>query len=57
MYIADAGNNRVRKVTASTEIITTIAGIGTQSYSGDGGQATAAAMYYPHGVSVDSAGN
>ncbi len=56
VYIADQGNNRIRKVTASTGIITTIAGTGTASYSGDNGPATSAALFYPEGVAVDSAG-
>ena len=38
-------------------IITTIAGTGTASYSGDGGQATAATMNSPRGVALDSTGN
>ena len=56
VYIADWGNNRIRKVTVSTGIITTIAGTGTGSYSGDGGAATSAALYYPGGVALDSSG-
>ncbi len=57
VYIADYDNQRIRKVTISTGIITTIAGNGgTGSYSGDGGQATSATFYYPHGVALDSAG-
>ena len=57
MYIADESNNRIRKVKASTGIITTIAGSGgTGSYSGDNGQATAAALYGPTGISVDATG-
>ena len=56
MYIADYGNHRIRKVTVSTGIITTIAGTGTGSYSGDNGPATSAALYYPIGVAVDSSG-
>ena len=43
-------------VTVSTGIITTIAGTGTASYSGDNGPATSATLYYPHGVAVDSSG-
>src|SRR5690348_2405703 len=39
VYIADVGNNRVRKIDAVTGIITTIAGTGTQGYSGDTGLA------------------
>ena len=57
MYIADSGNHRIRKVTVSTGIITLIAGTGTSSYSGDNGQATSAALYYPAGVVLDSAGS
>jgi DNA-binding beta-propeller fold protein YncE len=58
VYIADWSNNRIRKVTVSTGIITTIAGSSTSgSYSGDNGAATSAGMYYPYGVALDSAGN
>ena len=39
-----------------TEIITTIAGTGASSYSGDNGAATSAALYYPRGVALDTAG-
>ena len=57
VYIADTYNSRIRKVTGSTGIITTIAGTGTQFYSGDNGQATAATLYYPVGVSLDASGS
>ncbi len=58
LYIADTVNQRVRKVTVSTGIITTIAGSGgTGSYSGDSGLATSAALDSPRGVSVDATGN
>ena len=56
IYIADTYNQRVRKVMVSTGIITTIAGAGTSSYSGDNGPATAATFYGPNGVSVDTSG-
>ena len=56
IYIADYGNSRIRKVTVSTGIISTIAGTGTVSYSGDNGAATSATLNYPYGVAVDSAG-
>ena len=56
VYIADTWNHRIRKVTVSTGIITTIAGTGTASYSGDGGAATSATLYYPMGVAVDASG-
>ncbi|HKJ95574.1 MAG TPA: hypothetical protein VKA32_08100, partial [Gammaproteobacteria bacterium] len=57
LYIADAFANRVRKVDAATGIITTVAGNGTQGYSGDGGAATAATLNVPRGMDFDSAGN
>ena len=55
LYIADAGNNRIRKV--SKGVITTVAGNGTLGFGGDGGPATNAQLYGPEGVAVDSAGN
>jgi sugar lactone lactonase YvrE len=55
LYIADYGNNRIRKVSGG--VITTVAGNGTQGYSGDNGAATSAELNYPIGVAVDSAGN
>ena len=56
VYIADQYNHRIRKVTISTGIITTYAGTGTSSYSGDNGPATSAALYCPFGVTVDTSG-
>ncbi len=56
VYIADYSNYRVRKVTVSTGIITTFAGTGTFSYSGDNGPATSAALTDPSDVALDSAG-
>jgi uncharacterized protein (TIGR03437 family) len=56
LYIADASNYRVRKVTAAGTI-TTVAGNGQKGYSGDGGPATAASLNWPFGVAVDWAGN
>ena len=63
LYIDDSNNNVIRKVTISTGIISTIvgngygAGTGTGGYSGDGGQATAAELYIPDGILLDSLGN
>ena len=57
MYIGDRDNDRIRMVTVSTGIITTIAGTGTGSYSGDNGPATSAALNQPIGVTLDSAGS
>jgi len=57
VYIADYFNNRIRKVDASTKIITTIAGTGTAGYSGDGGAATSAKLNGPAGIVTDASGN
>jgi hypothetical protein len=57
LFIADSGNNAVRKVTASTGVITTVAGNGTAGYSGDGGSATQANLNFPTSAFVDAAGN
>ncbi len=64
---ADMGNNRVRVVAEATGTfygqamtkgdIYTVAGNGTQGYSGDGGPATGAELDQPFGVGVDAAGN
>jgi hypothetical protein len=51
VYIADCGNNRVRKVNTSG-IIDTVAGTGVAGYSGDGGLATNAALGCPFGVAM-----
>ena len=56
LYIADSGNQRIRKVIIATGIINTIAGTGTGGYSGDNDPATAAGLFYPTGVSIDSSG-
>jgi trimeric autotransporter adhesin len=63
LYLADVGNNVIRKITASTGIITTVAGNGvgagtaTGGFSGDGGLATQAELKKPNGIAVDSDGN
>jgi len=56
IYIPDEFNNRVRKVDTSGTI-TTVAGDGTQGFSGDGGPAASAQLWYPAGVALDAAGN
>jgi len=56
IYIADNGNNRIRKVTASAGDISTIAGNGTSGYTGDGGAATSAKIAM-RGMAADSSGN
>src|SRR5581483_4502046 len=56
LFIADTVNNCIRRVDASG-VITTIAGNGTQGYSGDGGMATGAKLNNPYSVALDAAGN
>ena len=57
VYIADNSNKRVRKVTVTSGIITTIAGSGSASLNGDdGGPATSAGLNDPRGVAVDTSG-
>jgi hypothetical protein len=57
IYIADKNNQRIRKVTAATGLITTVAGNGSYGFSGDGGAATSAKLAFPNGVAVDNSGN
>ena len=56
LYIADQSNNRIRQV-ATNGIITTVAGNGGSSYSGDRGPATNATLSGPTSVAVDTLGN
>ena len=56
LYIADSSNRRVRKVTVSTGVISTLAGDGRVGTGGDGGQATQAQFLLPYGVTVDRSG-
>ena len=57
VYIGDFNNHRIRKVTAATSIISTVAGTGTGGYSGDGDAATSALIKRPYCVTIDSSGN
>jgi sugar lactone lactonase YvrE len=57
LFIADAGNNRVREVSKATGVITTIAGTGTAGFSGDGGPATAARLNIPASLALSQMGN
>ncbi len=56
ILIADAGNQRIRRVDAAG-VITTVAGNGTFGYSGDGGLATSARLGFPMGVALGGGGS
>lgn len=57
IYIADSAHSRIRKVTAATGLISTIAGNGNPAYTGDGGPAINATVTLPSGLALDGAGN
>jgi hypothetical protein len=57
IFIADSGDNRIRRVDGTTQAITTVAFNGQVTFSGDGGPATLASMAAPNKVAVDPAGN
>jgi hypothetical protein len=57
LYIADSGNNRIRKIAAATGIVTTVAGNGAMGSGGEGVPATSAELNNPLGVTIDAAGN
>ncbi len=57
IFIADTGNERIRKVSAGTGVIMPLAGNGTFGFSGDGGPATSAMLAQPNDVFGDASGN
>jgi sugar lactone lactonase YvrE len=57
IYIADAGNRRVRRVDSATGSITTVVGNGDHTYVPEDGPATTIALYYPNDVALDSYGH
>jgi sugar lactone lactonase YvrE len=57
LYIADSGNNRVRKIYAGTSVIQTITGTDSEQFAGDGGAASAASLYGPYALSFSQAGD
>jgi mucin-19 len=56
LYIAETNNHRIRKLTPNG-VMTTVAGSGTNGFSGDGGLAASAQLSYPNDVAADAAGN
>lgn len=57
VFIADAGNHRIRRVDAATQVISTVAGTGEAGFSGDGGPAISAQLSSPRFLAFDPAGN
>src|SRR5262249_7230909 len=57
LYFSDRGNQRVRKVTAATGVINTIAGVGAAGFNGDGLASLASALSAPTGLAIDPGGN
>ncbi|MBE7182503.1 MAG: Ig-like domain repeat protein, partial [Terriglobus roseus] len=57
LYIADSGNNRVRKVSAGDNTITTISGTDSEGFGGDGGPANLASLYGPFGMQFTQSGD
>jgi hypothetical protein len=57
LFLSDSTNNRIRRVDATSGIISTVAGDGIPGYAGDGGPATAAEVNQPSGLTIDGAGN
>jgi len=56
VYVADAADNRVRKISADG-MIQTVAGTGTAGFAGDGGPAQTALLSHPYGLALDTGGN
>ena len=57
LFVADAHHARIRRIDTAANTITTVAGCGTEGYSGDGGPAVHARIASPHGSSLDRHGN
>ncbi|MBI4474706.1 MAG: IPT/TIG domain-containing protein, partial [Acidobacteria bacterium] len=57
LLIADSSNHRIRKLSLSSNMVTTVAGTGAFDFFGDDGPAAAARLNYPEGVAVDASGN
>ncbi len=57
LFIADQNNQRIREVNATTGIITTVAGTGVAGFNSDNIRATAAKLYNPSAIAIDSAGD
>ena len=56
VYVADSGNNRIRRVDGMTGVMTSVAGVGKAGFSGDGGAAVSASLDLPRAVCLDQSG-
>jgi len=57
LFVADTGNHRVRRIAASTGVITTVLGVGVAASSGEGGPASTFPVDAPLGLACDASGN
>ncbi len=57
LYVVDRNNHRIRKIDASSSVITTVCGTGSIGFAGDGGPASAATLNYPGVICANSAGD
>jgi sugar lactone lactonase YvrE len=57
LYFSDSTNHRIRKINFASSVITTVAGNGNADFTGNGGPATSAALYYPFGIALDASNN
>lgn len=57
VYVSDSSNHKIRKIDAGTGVITTIAGIGSAGFGGDGNPASTGQLSTPRGLAFDTAGN
>lgn len=57
VFVADANNHRIRKISLATGTIATYAGTGMPGFAGDGGPATAASLSSPRRIALDANGN
>jgi streptogramin lyase len=57
LFVADAGNNAIRRYDVKSRLITTVAGNGKPGYAGDGGLAAGAQLKNPISLQFDPAGN